>query len=98
MKNLLDRHYGLNKFYGRATGSLWAGKAVAILATHGYERDYACGPFETGVLRLCEHSKLVYLGLCSAADRDDTGFVLTEAIEAEARAFARKLAGALAAE
>ena len=26
MKNLLDNHYGLNKYYGSATGSLWAGK------------------------------------------------------------------------
>ena len=29
MKALLDRHYGLNKFYGSATGSLWEGKNPA---------------------------------------------------------------------
>ena len=49
MKNLLDRHYGLNKYYGSATGSLRAGKKVAILATLGYERDYAVEPFEMGM-------------------------------------------------
>lgn len=26
MKNVLDRHYGFNKYYGSAEGSLWAGK------------------------------------------------------------------------
>lgn len=95
MKNLLDRHFGLNKYYGRATGSLWEGKSVAILATHGYGRDYACAPFETGILRLCEHSKLNYLGLFSAEDDEKTGFVLTGKIEEDTRNFARKLVGLL---
>ena len=31
MKAVLDRHYGLNKFYGSARGSLWKGKYIAIL-------------------------------------------------------------------
>ena len=31
MKAVLDRHYGLNKYYGTARGSLWSGKQVAIL-------------------------------------------------------------------
>lgn len=96
MKNLLDRHFGLNKYYGAAKGSLWAGKSVAIAATHGYERDYACEPFETGIQRLCDHSKLNYLGLFSAVDDDETGFVLTEQIEADARAFAVRLANEMA--
>ena len=33
MKALFDRHFGLNKFYGDAQGSLWEGKKVAIIAT-----------------------------------------------------------------
>ena len=38
MKALLDRHFGLNKFYGKAPReSLWQGKKVAIVATHGYD-------------------------------------------------------------
>ena len=95
MKAVLDRHYGLNKYYGKAKGSLWAGKHVAILATHGYEGEYAYGPFETGVQRLCEHSKLVYDGLYSVVDEDNlASFRTPEAIEG-ARAFARRLVEAV---
>lgn len=96
MKHLLDRHFGLNKYYGKAKGSLWAGKAVAILATHGYEAAYATSPFETGIVRLCEHSKLNYLGLYSARDLDGrASFETPEAINGAAD-FARKLAARLA--
>ena len=91
MKNLLDRHYGLNKYYGEAKGSLWAGKSIAILATHGYDRDYACTPFETGIKHLCEHSHLNYLGLYSARDNDETGFVLNDEIEDGVRKYAKSL-------
>ena len=95
MKAVLDRHYGLNKYYGKAKGSLWAGKHVAVLATHGYEGEYAYGPFETGVQRLCEHSKLVYDGLYSVVDEDNlASFRTPEAIEG-ARAFARRLVEAV---
>lgn len=91
MKNLLDRHYGLNKFYGRAEGSLWAGKKVAIVATHGYERAYATEPFEMGVMRLCRHSGLEYLGMYTVQDEDNLrSFQTAEAVEG-AKAFAEKL-------
>ncbi len=91
MKSVLDRHYGLNKYYGRGEGSLWAGKRIAILATHGYEREYAVSPFETGVIRLAEHSKLEYLGLYSVRDEDDLASFRTEEAVRGARAFAREL-------
>ncbi len=91
MKALLDRHFGLNKYYGKAKGSLWAGKSIAILATHGYERDYACTPFETGIKCLCEHSHLKYLGLYSAIDDDETGFALNDEIEDGVRKYAKSL-------
>lgn len=91
MKALLDRHFGLNKFYGTAKGSLWEGKAVAILATHGYERGYACDPFEIGIKRLCEHSHLNYVGLYSAIDSDEMGVVINEEIEDGIRAFVKFL-------
>ena len=91
MKNVLDRHYGLNKFYGSAEGSLWAGKRVAILATHGYDGTYATDPFEMGVERLCRHSGLTYVGLYSVQDEDNlASFQTVEAVEG-ARQFARKL-------
>jgi len=95
MKNLLDRHFGLNKYYGKAKGSLWAGKSVAILATHGYEREYACDPFETGIKRLCEHSKLKYLGMYTVQDLDGrVSFETTRAAEGAAD-FAHNLAANL---
>lgn len=91
MKAVLDRHYGLNKFYGSAEGSLWAGKSVAIIATHGYDRAYAADPFETGIQRLCEHSGLVYAGMYSVRDEDDlASFQTAEAVEG-AKDFARRL-------
>ena len=90
MKALLDRHYGFNKYYGSAEGSLWAGKKVAILATHGYEGAYATDPFEMGVERLCKHSDLTYMGLYSVQDEDNlASFQTAEAVEG-AKAFARK--------
>lgn len=91
MKSLLDRHYGLNKYYGRGEGSLWAGKRVAILATHGYEGAYATDPFETGIRRLCLHSNLEYAGLYSVQDEDDLASFRTEQAIAGAKAFARSL-------
>lgn len=91
MKNMLDRHYGLNKFYGSAEGSLWAGKKVAILATHGYDGAYATDPFELGVQRLCKHSGLEYVGLYSVQDEDNlASFQTPEAMEG-ARKFARRV-------
>ncbi len=94
MKAMLDRHYGMNKFYGKGSGSLWEGKGTAIIATHGYDREYGAAPFETGIKRLCEHSKLNYLGMYSVRDEDDlASFKTTEAIEG-ARAFARQILGA----
>lgn len=91
MKALLDRHYGLNKFYGSAKGSLWAGKKVAIIATHGYDAEYGAGPFETGIKRLCKHSELKYMGMYSVRDVDNLASFQTEAAINGARVFARRL-------
>ena len=91
MKNVLDRHYGLNKYYGSAEGSLWAGKKVAILATHGYDGAYATDPFEMGVQRLCKHSDLTYLGLYSVQDEDNLASFQTQDAIKGAKAFARRI-------
>lgn len=91
MKNVLDRHYGLNKYYGSAEGSLWAGKKLSIIATHGYEGSYATDPFEMGIQRLCQHSQLEYKGMYSVQDDDDlASFQTAEAVEG-AKAFAHKI-------
>lgn len=91
MKNVLDRHYGFNKYYGSAEGSLWKGKKVAIIATHGYNGAYATDPFEMGMERLCKHSNLTYVGLYSVQDEDNLASFQTEEAVAGARAFARKM-------
>ena len=89
MKAMLDRHYGMNKFYGKGKGSLWAGKGVAVIATHGYGRAYATEPFEMGIKRLCEHSGLIYIGMYSVRDENDlASFQTFEAING-AKEFAR---------
>ncbi len=91
MKAMLDRHYGMNKFYGIGKGSLWAGKGVAVIATHGYDRAYGAEPFEMGIKRLCEHSGLKYVGMYSVRDEDDlASFQTPDAING-AREFARTI-------
>ena len=91
MKAVLDRHYGFNKYYGSAEGCLWEGKKVGIIATHGYEGDYATEPFETGIKRLCVHSRLQYAGIYSVQDTDNLASFRTEEAIEGARAFARRL-------
>ena len=91
MKSLLDRHYGLNKYYGSADGSLWAGKRLALLLTHGYDREYATEPFVMGIKRLCIHSNLNYLGMYSVQDEDNLASFQTEEAISGAREFARSL-------
>lgn len=93
MKAVLDRHYGLNKFYGEATGSLWENKKVALITTHGYEKQYATEPFEMGIKRLCQHSGLCYKGMYSVRDEDDLASFQTEEAINGAKAFARELIG-----
>lgn len=95
LKAVLDRHYGLNKFYGSAQGSLWAGKKVAIIATHGYEREYATSPFEDGIKRLCEHSALKYIGMFSVRDEDDLASFTSESAVNGAKEFADSVLSAL---
>lgn len=91
MKAVLDRHYGLNKYYRNAKGSLWQGKKVALLLTHGYDTEYATEPFVTGIQRLCEHSHLTYLGMYSVRDIDDLASFQTEEAIQGAKAFAQTL-------
>jgi len=91
MKALMDRHYGLNKYYGKAKGSLWSGKAIALVTTHGYDAEYAAGPFETGIKRLCEHSKLRYMGMYSARHVKNITSFQTDEVVSGAKEFAKQL-------
>lgn len=93
MKAVIDRlAYGMNKFYGAyGNASLWEGKKCAIIATHGYDRQYATEPFETGIKRLCEHSKLIFKGMFSVRDEDDLASFQTEEVVKNIEEYARKL-------
>ncbi|MGL4453183.1 MAG: flavodoxin family protein [Sarcina sp.] len=91
MKLVLDRLYGMNKFYGKGQGTLWGNQNVAIIATHGYDRKYAFDPFEMGIKRLCEHSKINYRGAYSVRDIDNVNSFKTEDAIEGSRKFALKL-------
>lgn len=63
MKAMLDRFYGLHKYYGEQCGSsLLEGKKCGIIATCGYDLEYGIGPFEEGMKRFCRHFKIEYIG------------------------------------
>ncbi|MCI8627247.1 MAG: flavodoxin family protein [Lachnospiraceae bacterium] len=94
MKAMLDRLYGLNKYYGSSQTpphAMLAGKGLALITTHGYDRDYGAGSFETGIIRYCEHSHLHYFGMYSVQDTDNKASFQTEEAKAGARAFAQQL-------
>ena len=91
MKSVMDRHYGLNKYYGSARGSLWAGKGVGLLLTHGYDVTMGTEAFVTGVRHLCTHSHLRYLGMYSVRHDEDISSFQTEEAKSGARAFARQI-------
>lgn len=95
MKAMLDRLYGMNKFYGAGEGRLWKdGARIAIVATHGYDVAYVADPFRMGIERLCAHSHLGYAGMYSVRDEDDLNSFVTDSAQNGARAFARALIGA----
>ena len=106
MKALLDRHYGLNKYYGagapegagpnavgtaKETGAMLSGKGLALITTHGYDQEYAAAPFELGMQHFCEHYHLDYYGMYSVRDEDDLASFQTEEAKAGAKAFAQQI-------
>lgn len=69
MKAMLDRFYGLHKYYGEQRGpSLLEGKKCGIVATCGYDLEYGISPFEDGIKRFCEHFKIEYIGKAAVSD------------------------------
>jgi multimeric flavodoxin WrbA len=91
LKAVLDRFYGLAKFYRSAQGNFVEGKRVAILATHGYDASYAADPFVIGIQRMCEHYGMRYDGMFSVRDTDDLASFQTKQAQNGARDFARYL-------
>lgn len=91
MKAMLDRFYGLHKYYGKEPGpSLLEGKKCGILTTCGYDFDYAISPFEDGIKRFCEHFKISYVGKAAVQKNagDDVEKFETEESKKVARDFA----------
>lgn len=93
MKALLDRLvYGMNKYYGDEPGpALWAGKALAIVATCGYRPEHGADLFEEGMQRYCKHSRLRYLGMLAERDLGYKAVFMSEDKAERARRFAEKL-------
>jgi len=92
MKAVMDRMYGLNKFYGSAPRVvLNAGQSYALIATCGYDLDYGAGLLDEGIRRWCKHSGLPYLGMYAVRDEDDLASFQTEEAIAGAREFALKI-------
>ena len=99
MKAVLDRFYGMNKYYGSAPQQrLWERTRITIVATCGYDIPYGTEPFETGVRRLCEHSRIPYLGMLAERDLDDQASFHTPAAVAASRAFAQHVLDACRVE
>ena len=92
MKAVMDRMYGLNKFYGSAPREkLNEGQAYALITTCGYNLDYGAGLLDEGLRRWCKHSSLPYLGMYAVRDEGNLASFQTENATAGAREFARKL-------
>ncbi len=91
LKAVLDRFYGLAKFYRSASGNLVENKRIAILATHGYDASYAADPFVIGIQRMCEHYGMRYDGMYSVRDVDGIASFQTKQAQNGARDFARYL-------
>lgn len=91
LKAVLDRFYGLAKYYRSAKGNFVEGKRVAILATHGYDAAYAADPFVIGIQRMCDHYHMRYDGMYSVRDVDDLASFRTKQAISGAKEFARYL-------
>jgi len=92
VKAVMDRMYGLNKFYGSAPRSvLNDGQAYALIATCGCDLDYGAGLLDEALRRWCAHSGLPYIGMYAVRDEDNLASFQTVQAVAGARDFARKI-------
>lgn len=99
MKAVMDRMFGLNKFYGPAPHSaLNAGQAYALIATCGDEPGYGADLLDEGIRRWCRHSGLCYLGMYAVRDEEGLASFQTESAMKGAREFAWKILSGMGAE
>ena len=94
MKAMLDRFYGLHKYYGEQRGpSLLEGKKCGIIATCGYDLEYGISPFEDGIKCFCQHFKIEYIGKAAVQRNAGDGIDKFETEESQKTAidFAKKV-------
>jgi len=69
LKAVMDRMFGLNKFYGRLPReTLNKTKAVGLITTCGYAPEYAADLLDEAVKRWCKHSGIPYVGMYAVRD------------------------------
>ena len=92
MKAVMDRMFGLNKFYGTAPRTvLNEGQAYALIATCGYEPTRGADLLDEAIQRLCTHSGLRYLGMYAAQDTDGSASFQTPEAISGAATFAQNI-------
>ena len=94
MKAMLDRLYGLHKYYGKQTGSsMLEGKLCGLIVTCGYDLEYGISPYEEGIRRFCAHFKMKYIGKAAVQKEagDDVERFETEASKKVAIDFAHEV-------
>jgi len=90
MKAVMDRMFGLNKFYGTASRTvLNQGQAYALIATCGYDPAYGADLLDEAMRRWCAHSELQYLGMYAVRDEDNLASFQTPEAVSGARDFAQ---------
>lgn len=96
MKAVMDRLYGLNKYYGSAPhGRLNEGQPYALIATCGYDVAHGAGLLDETMRRWCAHSSLPYIGMYAVRDEDDLASFTADSAREGARAFARRVLAGL---
>jgi multimeric flavodoxin WrbA len=94
MKVVMDRMYGLNKFYGSAPRDrLNRFQSYALLATCGYDPDFGAGLLDECMRRWCLHSEIAYLGMYAVRDGEGLAAFQTEEAVEGAKEFAIKVLG-----
>jgi len=69
LKAVMDRMFGLNKFYGTAPREVInKTKTVGLIATCGYEPEYAADLLDEVARRWCKHSGIPYAGMYAVSD------------------------------
>jgi multimeric flavodoxin WrbA len=92
-KALMDRMYGLNKYYGKAPREvLNVGQAYALLTSCGYDPDRGGADLLDEVMRRwCKHSGTQYKGMYAFRDKGDPQAFSSAKAQAGARDFADEI-------